>query len=126
MLIPIVIPYVREAWCRETAHPSYRKRWSKKNRAYGQCCVTALLMNYAFGFDVAKCKVGRRWHYFNITPEREIIDLTREQFGDAGIDYYIIEQCSVKKLLAEEDVRNRFELLKQRWETLRSGGKVDG
>ena len=114
MLIPIVIPHIREAWCRETAHPSYRKKWSENNRACGQCCVTALLIHDAFGFDVAKCKVERFWHYFNVTPGLEIIDLTSEQFGKDGIDYCVITKCNVKKLLAEEDVRNRFELLKQR------------
>jgi hypothetical protein len=71
---------LRKAWCRETAHPSYQKDWTEDNPSYGQCCVTALVLQDLYGGDVYSCKVGNNSHFINIIDER-IIDKTEEQFG---------------------------------------------
>lgn len=71
---------VREAWCRETAHPEYQAGWSEDNPAAGQCAVTLLLLaDYLPGGRFLKST--QHYHYaYEINGE--VIDLTREQFGD--------------------------------------------
>ena len=55
---------LREAWCKETAHSSYQKDWSKDNPSYGQCVVTALVMQEIIGGDIYECTVNKRKHFY--------------------------------------------------------------
>ena len=48
---------LRKSWCRATAHPSYQKDWTEDNPSYGQCCVTALVIQDLYGGDIYECKV---------------------------------------------------------------------
>jgi hypothetical protein len=67
------------AYSSETAHPSFP--WSPENPTAGQCAITALLVYETYGYDIYEVKVKRSRHFFNKTPEGEIVDLTAEQFG---------------------------------------------
>ena len=108
---------LRHAWCRETAHPSYQKDWTEDNPGYGQCAVTALLINDLCFAPIYRCKVGRQTHYFNMWARRhEVIDFTSEQFGDMKIDYSDCESVSREQLLKCKHVKERYQMLKARWE----------
>ena len=109
---------LKKAWCRETAHPSYQKDWAEDNPSYGQCCVTALVIQEQYGGDIYSCKVGSNSHFVNIINER-IVDKTAEQFS--GMDKIKYINGSFRKrlresLLKNKDVKQRYELLKARME----------
>lgn len=107
---------LRSAWCRETAHPSYQDKWSEDNPSYGQCAVTALLVNDLCFAPIYKCKVGRATHYYNMFARNfDVIDFTSEQFGNRKIDYFKGEPVSRDQLLKCKHVREWYELLKQRF-----------
>lgn len=109
---------LEKAWCRETAHPSYRDKWSEGNPSVGQCLVTALVVQDKCGGDIYSCKVGNNSHFVNIIDER-IIDKTAEQFD--GVEQIKYISGSFRKrvrasLLKNKDVKQRYELLKARME----------
>lgn len=108
---------LKKAWCRATAHPSYQKNWTKNNPSYGQCCVTALLIQDLYGGNICECKVQNKRHYVNITPNGELLDFTAEQFGDEQITYSDMKQRTRASLLKSKSVKERYESLKTRLET---------
>jgi hypothetical protein len=104
------------AWCKETAHPTYQDRWSEDNPCVGQCLVTALVIQDKYGGDIYSCKVGRHSHFVNVIDDR-IIDKTAEQFGDTDKVKYIsgsFKKRARESLLKNQDVKQRYELLQQR------------
>ena len=109
---------LREAWCRETAHPSYRDKWSEDNPSVGQCLVTALVIQDRYGGDIYSCKVGNNSHFVNIVNER-IIDKTADQFGGISKIKYISGSFKIRSrelLLKNKDVKTRYQLLKSKFE----------
>lgn len=54
-------------------------------------------------------------HYFNII-NKEIIDLTKEQFQNAEIPYVLSKYKKRSDLLKNENVKERYSLLKERVE----------
>lgn len=109
---------LRKAWCVATAHPSYQKNWTEDNPSYGQCCVTALVIQDEYGGDIYSCKVGKHSHFVNIINER-IIDRTAEQFGGASKIKYIDGSFRLRtreSLLKNKDIKQRYDLLKARLE----------
>jgi hypothetical protein len=104
----------KKAWCAETAHPSYRNKWSPDNPSTGQCAVTALIVQDLFGGDIYSCKVGKSSHFVNIINDK-IYDLTVEQFGGVDSVKYVngsFKLRSRKSLLQNKDVMERYQLLK--------------
>ena len=109
---------LRKAWCAATAHPSYQKDWTEDNPSYGQCCVTALVIQDLYGGDIYSCKVGNNRHFVNIINER-IVDETADQFGGKSKIKYIDGSFKLRtkeSLLKNKDVKERYELLKARLE----------
>ena len=75
---------VRQAWSRETSADP--KGWSPQNPAWGQCAVTALVIQDYFGGTLLRGEVGQISHYWNVLPSGKELDLTRSQFGvDASV-----------------------------------------
>ena len=105
---------LRKAWCRETAHPSYQDKWSEDNPSYGQCCVTALVMQDLYGGDVYECKVQGKRHYVNITLEGYLHDYTSMQFEEGQIVYDKMKLRTRESLLKSKSVKERYVLLKTR------------
>jgi len=67
------------SWTRETsADPPH---WSAGNSAYGQCAVTALVVQDYFGGELLRARVDGISHYWNRLPAGLEVDLTRKQFG---------------------------------------------
>ena len=107
----------KNAWCRETAHPSYQQKWSEDNPSYGQCAVTALIVNDLCFAPIYKCKVGRTTHYYNMFLRNcQVIDFTCDQFNGKKIDYLSGELVTREQLLKCKHVKERYDLLKSRME----------
>ena len=69
---------LRKSWSKETRHPDFVKDWSKDNPAKGQCAVTAFIVQDYFGGKLAYNRM--HFHIWNILPDGETIDLTKDQF----------------------------------------------
>lgn len=68
------------SWKKDTCYPPMEKNWSSKNPAYGQCYVTALIVQDYFGGKILKTKFkDGTGHFWNLINEEEV-DLTRSQF----------------------------------------------
>ena len=103
-------------WSSETAYPSCQKDWNENDRSYGQCAITAMLVNDMFGADIYRIKLeDGGTHYFN-KIDHQVIDLTREQFDlyDIPIDYSNAEKMSREYCGKNENTKKRYELLKSR------------
>jgi hypothetical protein len=74
---------IEEAWCRETSGDP--DGWSPDNPAWGQCAVTALVIQDEMGGSLLRTTVGGVSHYLNdVGGER--IDRTLVQFAGAAYD----------------------------------------
>ena len=93
----------------DTAHPSFP--WSQENPTAGQCAVTALLVHETFGYNIYEVKVKRSRHFFNKTPEGEIVDLTAEQFP-TPVNYSDCRQRNPKDLY--KSCKERLNILKSK------------
>ncbi len=111
--------FLRNAWTGETS--SDAQNWSSTNPAWGQCAVTALIVNDYLGGEIvwaeAKLPEGRGIsHYFNFKNRKEI-DLTRRQFPEGTV---IPEGVEKKKQFATtRDYVLSFPLTQQRYELLK-------
>lgn len=105
---------LRQAWCRETAHPSYQADWSEDNPAYGQCAVTALVMQEIIGGKIYECTICKKKHFYNVAPDGQKYDFTQEQFNGLIVTPSRMRERTRESLLKVENVKNRYELLKSR------------
>ena len=70
---------LEDSWTRETSADPLR--WSAENSAYGQCAVSALIVQDHFGGELLRARVDGISHYWNRLPTGLEVDLTRKQFG---------------------------------------------
>lgn len=78
---------LRASWAADTCSPDdlARSGWQADNPAWGQCDITALLINDLLGGDLVVGDVhldGEQhgYHWWNRLPSGVELDLTREQF----------------------------------------------
>jgi hypothetical protein len=71
---------LKKAWSKETCYLPDQEKWNNQNPAFGQCAVTALIVQDFFGGEILYCV--HYHHYWNRLPNGEEIDLTRSQFGN--------------------------------------------
>ena len=78
---------LREVWAADTCSPDDldRSGWWRDNPAWGQCDITALVVNDVFGGDLMVGEVHHAgeqqgYHWWNRLSDGHEIDLTREQF----------------------------------------------
>jgi hypothetical protein len=109
--LPDLLEGLVESWSRETsADPD---RWSEDNPAWGQCAVTALVVQEYLGGALFRGEVGPISHYWNQLPSGQLVDLTRVQFGDdARIDR--VEPRTREYVLSHPETNHRYELLRCR------------
>ncbi|MGQ0679899.1 MAG: YunG family protein [Actinomycetota bacterium] len=69
----------QRCWSKETSLDP--QGWTPDIPAWGQCAVTALIIQDIRGGSLMKCRVGHVSHYWNLLPGGVQVDLTREQFG---------------------------------------------
>jgi hypothetical protein len=68
-----------KAWSSQTSMDP--GNWNSHNPAWGQCAVTALLVQEFFGGELLRTTIEGISHYWNVLPNGEEVDLTRHQFG---------------------------------------------
>jgi len=98
-------------WSKDTS--SDPENWSPSNPAWGQCAVTALVVQDLLGGELLRCTVGHISHYWNRLPSGEEVDLTCDQFGDA-IEMRNVELRTRHYVLQFPDTFRRYEDLRRR------------
>jgi hypothetical protein len=78
-----------KSWTRATSYdPAH---WSRENSAWGQCAVSALVVQDLLGGHLLSGRINGIEHYWNRLADNTEIDLTRTQFKDVesidGIRY---------------------------------------
>lgn len=121
ILINTIESSLLKSWGKDTS--SDPDNWTKENPAWGQCAVTALIVNDYFGGKLlwanAALPDGRNIsHYFNNIDGKEI-DLARRQFPDGtaipeGIDKMKTFSSTRDYVLSFEATRTRYEILKEK------------
>lgn len=100
---------IEVAWSKETsADPD---NWTPENPAYGQCAVTALIVQDCWGGKLLKSKVNGVSHYYNKLDNGFEIDLTRIQFKKPVFEGKEIKEREY--VLSFPDTAARYKLLKQ-------------
>ncbi|MEG8946405.1 YunG family protein [Rosettibacter firmus] len=80
MDLETLVSILKKAWSRKTCYLPDQEKWSPDNPAFGQCAITALIIQDFFGGEILYCK--HYHHYWNKLPDGRIVDLTKEQFGE--------------------------------------------
>lgn len=102
---------LRQAWGRDTsADPD---GWSVENPSWGQCAVTALVIQDVLGGELLRCEAPTGSHYWNRLPDGREIDLTREQFKH-GLDAVNVERRDRDYVLSFAATRGRYHALTER------------
>lgn len=103
---------LRDAWCRETS--SDPDNWTPENPAWGQCAVSALIIQDLLGGELLRTTVQGVSHYYNRTENHELLDVTLEQFrSNVGL-FGPTEVRTREYVLSFPDTARRYELLKSR------------
>lgn len=111
------------SWSAETSVDP--DNWTPENPAWGQCAITALIVQYYFGGNLLRSRVDKFGsHYWNKLPNGEEQDLTRSQFPE-GVAIPFGEKRTRDCVLSFQSTIKRYELLKQRVEDFlkNKGGK---
>ena len=101
-------------WAADTCAPRMRPDWSPDNPTFGQCSVTAFLMQDFYGGKVYGVPLeDGNFHCFNVVGETAF-DLTSGQFGDTVLCYVNCPEQFREIHFAKEEKRLRYEKLKSR------------
>ncbi len=105
---------LKKVWSADTCAPRMRQDWSPENPTFGQCSITAFLMQDIYGGKVFGVPLpDGNYHCFNIIGDC-VFDLTSEQFQGVPLNYTDCPEQSRETHFAKEEKRLRYELLKQR------------
>lgn len=103
-----------DIWCAGTCAPRMRDRWTPENPTYGQCSITAFLIQDLFGGKVMGIPREKGTvHCFNAVGGR-VFDLTSEMFGDTVLDYSDSTEQFREDHFAKEEKRQRYEYLREK------------
>lgn len=97
---------LKKAWCAETCCSPLRDQWSQESPGFGQCAVTALLMQDIMGGRILYNK--EKNHYWNVMEDGFELDAT-EQFDDL-----VGKRVTRFSLMRNRDTRKRYRLLKNK------------
>ncbi len=103
---------LKASWSKETSADP--KNWTLKNPSWGQCAVTALVVQDFLGGELVRTVVEKFGsHYWNKLPNGKEKDFTRQQFPEGTI---ILENkirtVNKNHLFLIQNVRKRFALLR--------------
>lgn len=103
---------LRKSWSAQTAYPTCQEDWSETDRTYGQCAVTAMVVNHMFGGTMHKIKLIDGTHYFN-KIKGKYVDLSSEHYNLYGMIPYYEQNEEVDRAYCESnpDTMKRYELL---------------
>ena len=100
-------------WCRETCAPRMQKDWSEDNITWGQCSITAFLVQDIFGGKVYGIPLNDgSVHCYN-EVDGKVFDLTSEQFGGEKLVYENNPEQFREVHFAKEEKRLRYEMLRK-------------
>ena len=102
---------LRQVWRADTSFDP--DGWSPANPAFGQCAVTALIVQEAFGGELLRGAYADGSHYWNRLPQGIEVDLTAEQF-EARPTFDTTEPRSRVYVLSNPDTCARYEALRRR------------
>jgi hypothetical protein len=97
------------SWSRETSYDP--ENWSKLNSAWGQCAVTALIIQDHIGGELVVGEVNGIPHYWNRLTRRRQVDLTAHQFG-SEIKRTKGKKCDRDFVLSFPDTIRRYRRLR--------------
>ena len=103
---------VRASWTRDTSYEP--DRWSDDNPAWGQCAVTALVIQDYFGGELVRATDGADTTHFWVVVAGEDVDLTLEQFDPVPIWTEGPTAVDREYVLAWPETRRRYEELRDR------------
>lgn len=109
MNITLLIQALRKSWSRETCYLPDQEKWSPDNPAFGQCAVTALVIQDFLGGEILYCKHYR--HYWNKLPDGTILDLTKDQFGENANP--CPDEIASREYILESERAKKVETLKR-------------
>jgi hypothetical protein len=116
-----LITVLRSCWDAETSFTP--EEWTVANPARGQCLVSSLVVQDYFGGDLKRYRVKaehfEETHYCNILDDGTILDTTGSQYTVAvtllTTPIELIGYSTARdKMLANDQTRERYELLKNR------------
>jgi hypothetical protein len=100
----------RKCWARRTSFDP--AGWTLSNPAWGQCAVTALVVQDLLGGDLLRCDVAGSRHYWNSLPSSDQeLDLARHQFS-GRIKPRGVDRRERGYVLSFPDTRRRYKLLR--------------
>lgn len=101
---------LEKSWSKETSADP--KNWTPENPAWGQCAITALVIQDYFGGKLLRAAIDKLGsHYWNQLPDGSEIDLTKSQFPK-DIIISTGEIRDRKYVLSYPDTRKRYTLLR--------------
>jgi hypothetical protein len=106
------------AWSRDTSADA--ATWSEANRAWGQCAVTALIVQDYLGGILRRGEVGPISHYWNLTPSGDEVDLTWQQFP-SGTEITNVTVRTREYVLSHVETARRYEKLARRVDQILRG-----
>ena len=114
-MVDFLLNELTSCFAYDTCHHSYQNKWSIHNLTAGHCAVAALIIQDYCGGEIYKIKIGRNTHFYNVINNK-IIDCTSEQFTlfNIGLNYDNSIFVDRKRLLKIIDVKNRYNILKNR------------
>ncbi len=103
---------VSKAWSAESSADA--ARWSAENPAWGQCAITALIVNDHFGGKILRVEVKNvenvRSHYYNQLPDYGVVDFTKQQF-DSTAKFENEQERTREYILSYPETKKRYEIL---------------
>jgi hypothetical protein len=100
--------------------------WSKENPYFGHCTIVSILVQELFGGEILRVDLRHvpgfehiRWHSWNRLPDRTEVDLTQAQLHAPIPKEVPVFTTTREELFAYGTIKERYELLKARFESLR-------
>lgn len=100
------------SWSPETS--SDPPSWSAANPAWGQCAVTALVVQDFLGGRLIRGEVGGISHYLNVLPSGRELDFTIRQFGPTSPKICGVVERTREYVLSFAETQLRYRILSQR------------
>ncbi len=119
---------LRKAWTKDTCYPPIATEWTSERPAFGQCYVTALIVQDYLGGDIIQLSFfDGKGHFWNRINGKDI-DLTASQFDQGDLSEEKVDLSTAKVVSrAELDAKEsysqynyRYKILKERVKALLS------
>jgi hypothetical protein len=108
--IAVIEAALRCSWSVDTSADP--ERWMAASPAWGQCAVSALIVQDHLGGALLRCPAPGGSHYFNVLPDGSWLDTTGEQFG-SGFTPTNVEGRDRAYVLSFLATRHRYALLRR-------------